>query len=137
MLVWVKVQFRFPSPIYSSPHVASPGSLFDKTPNKFALKRPQRSKIDMGFEFFGNVASALYPSFCSDPAWQAPHYFCVCVYVRISLSLSIYISTYKCVYIYISTYKSVSIYIYIYTYRVCLALKALDGQHQGAKVLTA
>ena len=30
-----------------------------------------RSKIDMGFEFFGNVGAVLYPSFCSDPAWQA------------------------------------------------------------------
>lgn len=29
-----------------------------------------KSKIDMGFEFFGNTAAHLYPSHCTDPAWQ-------------------------------------------------------------------
>ncbi|CAJ1353556.1 unnamed protein product, partial [Effrenium voratum] len=30
-----------------------------------------KSKIDMGLEFFSNVAPQLYPDFVKDPAWQA------------------------------------------------------------------
>ena len=29
----------------------------------------------MGFEFFGNTAAHLYPSHCTDPAWQVPLLF--------------------------------------------------------------